>query len=135
MPLQEKKEAGTLRITLANALPRDILLWSKLIGGYLVFIVPFLVSLITGLLVLVWQGFPLSESDIFPSVLCLIGISLLYIAVFFAMGGGDLNLFRQFQDSTHRRLYLLGVRCPDFTPGWVSRGTNRRTDFNSGERL
>ena len=81
-----EKEAGTLRITLANALPRDILLWSKLIGGYLVFIVPFLVSLITGLLVLVWQGFPLAEPDIFPRVLYLIGISLLYIAVFFGLG-------------------------------------------------
>ena len=81
-----EKEAGTLRITLANALPRDIFLWSKLIGGYLIFIVPFLVSLITGLLVLVWQGFPLAEPDIFPRVLCLIGISLLYIAVFFAIG-------------------------------------------------
>ncbi len=81
-----EKEAGTLRITLANALPRDILLWSKLIGGYLVFIVPFLVSLITGLLVLVWQGFPLAEPDIFQRVLYLIGISLLYIAVFFGIG-------------------------------------------------
>ena len=81
-----EKEAGTLRITLANALPRDILLWSKLIGGYLVFIVPFLVSLITGLLLLVWQGFPLGEPDIFPRVLYLIGISLLYIAVFFGLG-------------------------------------------------
>ena len=81
-----EKEAGTLRITLANALPRDIFLWSKFIGGYLVFIVPFLVSLITGLLVLVWQGFPLSEPNIFSRVLCLIGISLLYIAIFFAIG-------------------------------------------------
>ena len=81
-----EREAGTLRITLANALPRDIFLWSKLIGGYIVFILPFLISLIIGLLVLVWQGFPLAEPDIFPRVLCLIGISLLYIAVFFAMG-------------------------------------------------
>ena len=81
-----EREAGTLRITLANALPRDIFLWSKLIGGYLVFIVPFLVSLIIGLLVLVWQGFPLAEPDIFPRVLYLMGISLLYIAVFFAIG-------------------------------------------------
>ena len=81
-----EREAGTLRITLANALPRDIFLWSKLIGGYLVFIVPFLVSLIIGLLVLTWQGFPLAEPDVFPRVLCLIGISLLYIAVFFAIG-------------------------------------------------
>ena len=81
-----EREAGTLRITLANALPRDIFLWSKLIGGYLVFILPFLISLIIGLLVLVWQGFPLAESDIFPRVLCLVCVSLLYIAVFFAMG-------------------------------------------------
>jgi len=81
-----EREAGTLRITLANALPRDIFLSSKLIGGYLVFILPFLISLIIGLLVLVWQGFPLAESDIFPRVLCLVLASLLYIAVFFAMG-------------------------------------------------
>ena len=81
-----EREAGTLRITLANALPRDIFLWSKLIGGYLVFILPFLISVIIGLLVLVLQGFPLAESDIFLRVLCLIFVSLLYIAVFFAVG-------------------------------------------------
>ncbi len=81
-----EREAGTLRITLANSLPRDIFLWSKLIGGYLVFILPFLISLIIGLLVLVWQGFPLGEPDIFLRILCLIFVSLLYIAVFFALG-------------------------------------------------
>ena len=81
-----EREAGTLRITLANALPRDVFLWSKLIGGYLVFVVPFLVSFIFGLLMIVWQGFPLGESDIFPRVLGLILVSLLYIAVFFAIG-------------------------------------------------
>ena len=81
-----EREAGTLRITLANALPRDIFLWSKLIGGYFVFILPFLISVIIGLLVLVLQGFPLSESDIFLRILCLIFVSLLYIAVFFAVG-------------------------------------------------
>ena len=81
-----EREAGTLRITLANALPRDVFLWSKLIGGYLVFVVPFLVSFIFGLLLIVWQGFPLGESDIFPRVLGLTLVSLLYIAVFFAIG-------------------------------------------------
>ena len=81
-----EREAGTLRITLANSLPRDLFLWSKLIGGYVVFVVPFLMSLLFGLLVLVWQGFPLGEPDIFPRVLTLILVSLLYIAVFFAIG-------------------------------------------------
>ena len=81
-----EREAGTLRITLANSLPRDLFLWSKLIGGYIVFVVPFLVSFLFGLLMLVWQGFPLGEPEIFPRVLGLSIISLLYIGVFFGIG-------------------------------------------------
>ena len=81
-----EREAGTLRITLANSVPRDLFLWSKLIGGYVVFVVPFLVSLLFGLLILVWQGYPLGEPEIFPRVLSLTLISLLYIGVFFAIG-------------------------------------------------
>ena len=81
-----EREAGTLRITLANALPRDLFLWSKLIGGYIVFVVPFLVSFLLGLLLLVSQGFPLGESDIPLRVFSLMLISLLYIGVFFAIG-------------------------------------------------
>ena len=81
-----EREAGTLRITLANSLPRDLFLWSKLIGGYIVFVIPFLVSLLFGLLLLVAQGFPLGESEIFPRVLSLTLVSLIYIAVFFAIG-------------------------------------------------
>ena len=42
--------------------------------------------LLFGLLVLVWQGFPLGEPEIFPRVLSLTLISLLYIGVFFAIG-------------------------------------------------
>ena len=81
-----EREAGTLRVTLANALPRDLFLWSKLIGGYIMFVVPFLVSFLLGLLVLVSQGFPLGESDISARVLSLTLVSLLYIGVFFAIG-------------------------------------------------
>ena len=81
-----EREAGTLRITLSNALPRDLFLWSKLVGGYIVFVVPFLVAFLLGLLLLVSQGFPLGESDIFLRVFSLTLVSLLYIGVFFAIG-------------------------------------------------
>ncbi len=81
-----EREAGTIRITLSNAVPRDLFLWSKLIGGYLVFVVPFLVSFLFGLLLLVWQGFPLGEPEIFSRIFSLMAISLLYIGVFFAIG-------------------------------------------------
>ena len=81
-----EKEAGTLRINLSNPLPRDVFLWSKLIGGYIVFVIPFLVSFLLGLLLLAWQGFPLGEFKIAMPVLGLTLVSLLYIAVFFAIG-------------------------------------------------
>ena len=81
-----EREAGTLRINLSNALPRDVFLWSKLIGGYIVFVVPFLVSFLLGLLLITWQGFPLGEFKIALPVLGLTLISLLYIGVFFAIG-------------------------------------------------
>ena len=81
-----ERETGTIRITLSNAVPRDLFLWSKLVGSYLVFVISFLVSFLFGLLLLVWQGFPLGELDIFSRVLGLTSISLLYIAVFFAIG-------------------------------------------------
>ena len=81
-----EREAGTLRINLSNPLPRDVFLWSKLIGGYIVFVIPFLVSFLLGLLLIVWQGFPLGELNVALPVLGLTLVSLLYIAVFFAIG-------------------------------------------------
>ena len=81
-----EREAGTLRINLSNPVPRDVFLWSKLIGGYVVFVLPFLVSLLLGLLLIVWQGFPLGEFKIVMPVLALTLVALLYIAVFFAIG-------------------------------------------------
>jgi len=81
-----EREAGTLRVNLSNPLPRDVFLWSKLIGGYIVFVVPFLVSFLLGLLILVGQKFPLGEFEVAAPVLGLLLISLLYIAVFFAIG-------------------------------------------------
>ena len=81
-----ERETGTIRITLANSIPRDRFLLGKLTGGYLVFVVPFLVSFLFGLLLLVWQGFPLGEPDIFPRVISLMLAALLYIGVFFAIG-------------------------------------------------
>ena len=81
-----EREAGTLRINLSNPIPRDVFLWSKLIGGYVVFVIPFLVSFLLGLLLLTWQGFPLGELKIALPVFGLTLVSLLYIAVFFAIG-------------------------------------------------
>ena len=81
-----ERETGMLRMNLSNSVPRDVFLWSKLIGGYIVFVIPFLVSFLFGLLLLAWQGFPLGEFEVALPVLVLSLIALFYIAVFFAIG-------------------------------------------------
>ena len=43
-----EKERGTLKVMLSNAVPRDLIILSKGIGGYLCLIVPFLVALLAG---------------------------------------------------------------------------------------
>ena len=130
-----EREAGTIRITLSNPLPRDLFLWSKLIGGYLVFVAPFLVAFLMGLFVIVWQGFPLGEPGIWPRVLCLTGISLLYIAVFFAIGVLIFHVFREFQDSTHRRVHLLGICGADCAAGRLSRSEVDVADADCAKHL
>jgi len=97
-----EKEAGTLRITLSNALPRDLFLWSKLIGGYIVFVVPFLVSFLFSLLLLVTQGFPIAEPEILSRIFSLLLVSLLYIGVFFAIG----TLISTYLDNTKTALII-----------------------------
>ena len=79
-----ERETGTIRLTLANAIPRDRFLLGKLVGGYFVFVVPFLVSFLLGLLLLALQGFPLGDPDIFPRVdvllLCVFALVLTTVA-------------------------------------------------------
>ena len=44
-----EKERGTLKLLLANSIPRDLVLLSKWIGGYLSLAVPFLIALLAGI--------------------------------------------------------------------------------------
>ena len=58
------------------------------------FVVPFLVSLLFGLLMLVWQGFPLGEPEIFPRVFGLILASAPLYRGVLRDRDSDFDLFR-----------------------------------------
>ena len=81
-----EKEEGTLRLILANAVPRDVVLIAKWIGGYLVLVLPFMASILIAVLfaqlttALTFTG---AEWSAFAVML---GIAALYISVFFALG-------------------------------------------------
>jgi ABC-type transport system involved in multi-copper enzyme maturation permease subunit len=82
-----EKESGTLKLTLSNAVPRHSVLLSKFIGNYLVLFIPFLFSLLIGVLILIYSGkVPIFSSDYFPYFLLMLFSSMLIIAVFFNLG-------------------------------------------------
>jgi len=76
-----EKEAGTLRLTLSNAVPRHTLLLGKWIGGYVVLIIPFLVAT-GGALIFAYVSQSLQVGQM-GRVAVLMAIACLYVAVFF----------------------------------------------------
>ncbi len=81
-----EKEKGTLRQSLANSLPRHRLLIGKILGSYFVFIIPFILSLIIGLLILSFLAPELMSVNNFLRIIFILFVSLLYVSVFFMLG-------------------------------------------------
>ena len=51
-----EKETATLRLIFSNAVPRWIIIISKVLGSYVVFLMPFAISFIIGILIVVFSG-------------------------------------------------------------------------------
>ncbi len=81
-----EKEKGTLRQSLANAVPRHRLLIGKILGSYSVFIIPFILSLLIGLVMLSLLVPELLTAGNLLRILLILLISLLYVSVFFMLG-------------------------------------------------
>jgi ABC-type transport system involved in multi-copper enzyme maturation permease subunit len=81
------KEQGLLRAILANVVYRRQILMAKLLGNYIVFLLPFLLSMLLALLVVQFSGIiPVFSVDILPAILLMIGISLLFLFALFNLG-------------------------------------------------
>jgi ABC-type transport system involved in multi-copper enzyme maturation permease subunit len=82
-----EKENGTLRLMTSNDVPRWKILLSKVLGNYLVFIFPFLVSLLTGLLIVNFSGnYQLFSQDILLPVIFILLTTMLFLFVLFNLG-------------------------------------------------
>lgn len=81
-----EKERGTLKVMLSNAVPRDLIILSKWIGGYLCLVVPFLVALLAGIAYIQLSGTVSLDAQAIERLIWLIGVSLLYISLFFTIG-------------------------------------------------
>jgi ABC-2 type transport system permease protein len=81
------KESGVLRGVLSNAVLRRQVLMAKLLGNYIVFLVPFLLAMLVALLIVYVSGvIPIFSKALFPAVLVMIGISLVFLFALFNLG-------------------------------------------------
>lgn len=84
--VSEEKANGTLKLTLANAVPRDKLLLGKLLSGLAAVVGPLaVVALLSSMILVLHPGVALSTDDLARIVLMFIA-SVLYLAIFYTLG-------------------------------------------------
>jgi ABC-type transport system involved in multi-copper enzyme maturation permease subunit len=82
-----EKEQGTLKLVLANPVNRWKLILSKIIGNYIVFLVPFILSTVMGILVVQWSaGVNLLQGENLAVLLIVILVTLVFLFMFFCLG-------------------------------------------------
>jgi len=81
-----EKESGTLRVMLANSLPRDTILVAKISGGFLALWIPFLLAFLLGAVVLNLGAFPLIGGSGTARVLVILLVTSLFILTYFTIG-------------------------------------------------
>jgi ABC-type transport system involved in multi-copper enzyme maturation permease subunit len=81
-----EKENQTLKLMLTNSLPRDTVLISKWVGGTLSILIPFVLSFALGVLLVVARPNVAFAGGAAIRILILLGLSMVYIAVFFLIG-------------------------------------------------
>ena len=80
------KEDGTLKLTLANSVPRSTVLAGKILGGAVTLFVPFLLSVSVGLIVILLNPrIGWSASD-WGALALLLGGAAVYLLVFYGLG-------------------------------------------------
>jgi ABC-type transport system involved in multi-copper enzyme maturation permease subunit len=83
--ISSEKEKGTLRLAIANSIPRGKVLLAKIAGNYIVILFPFLISLLFALLILdASPDVSIMSQQVWPSLLVIIFVTLLFL---FAMVG------------------------------------------------
>ena len=82
-----EKEDGTLRIVMANPIPRWKILFGKIIGNYVVLLIPFLIAILLSLVMVSLSGVvSFFSSIILPAFLVILVVTLLFILAMFNLG-------------------------------------------------
>ncbi len=114
-----ERERGTLKQILCNSVPRQLLVLSKLIGGYLSLLIPYLVSLLIALVIVAANRDVMFSPTDRWSLAAIILTSCLFLLVLFSLGVFASMLFRSSSSSLIFLLLawaLLTIVIPGFSP-------------------
>ena len=100
-----EKERGTLRLSFANAIPRDKYILGKIIGSFLALAVPLLIPILIGSLLLPLMGVNLTGDDWLRLALVILA-GLLYFGVFLTLSVFISSLTNK---SSHSFLLMLVI--------------------------
>ena len=82
-----EREKGTLRLVVANSVPRSQILLAKIAGKYVALLVPFMLSVLIALLILdASPDVSIASSQVWPHVLAILGATLLFLAGMVCLG-------------------------------------------------
>lgn len=85
--ISSEKEQGTLKLVLSNQVPRWKVIIAKIFGNYLVFLAPFITSVIFGLIITQWVTDVNFLSDKYLKTLIIIlFFTMLFLLMFFNLG-------------------------------------------------
>lgn len=79
-----EKERGTLRLTFANSVPRDLYILGKMVGSFIALSVPLLIPILLGCLLLPLLGVPMDIDDWVRLALIIVA-GFLYLGVFLTL--------------------------------------------------
>jgi ABC-type transport system involved in multi-copper enzyme maturation permease subunit len=81
-----EKESGTLKLLMSYSLPRDLVLLAKWAGGYVALITPFLLSMLSGLTVILSFEVVELESQHWAALGLVLAVALLYLGAIYSLG-------------------------------------------------
>ena len=82
-----EREKGTLRLMISSSTRRGEILLAKIIGNYLVLLVPFVIALLAALIILSTSSvIMVSSSEIWPALVAILLITLLFILAMVSLG-------------------------------------------------
>ncbi len=83
--ISEERTQGTLKLALANALPRGQLLFGKFLGGLFVILGSLTIAVLIAVLVMVLHPAISLDRELFVRILGMWGVSALYLGTFFTL--------------------------------------------------